>query len=147
MPTLTRRRCPDTRREAWLIYYGDVQVGTIAERTGNPTGTPAWQWHCGFYPGSHPGEHASGSADTFDQARAAFEAAWAAFLAKRTETDFEEYRRDRAFRAWKEAMWAAGCRLPTQVAEGCSSCFCGAPITIASVGQHVLIAHREPEAA
>jgi hypothetical protein len=24
MPTLTRRRDPDSREEAWLIFYGDV---------------------------------------------------------------------------------------------------------------------------
>jgi hypothetical protein len=29
MPALTRRRDPDAR-ECWLIYYGDVHVGTIA---------------------------------------------------------------------------------------------------------------------
>ena len=70
MPALTRRRDPDAQQETWLIYYGDVQVGTISERTGNPTGTPRWQWACGFYPGSHPSEHARGIVDIFDQARA-----------------------------------------------------------------------------
>jgi hypothetical protein len=38
--------------------------------------------------------------------------------AKRTEADFEEYHRDRAFHAWKQAMWAKGLKLPTQVADG-----------------------------
>jgi hypothetical protein len=38
--------------------------------------------------------------------------------AKRTEADFEEYRRDRAFHTWKQAMWAKGLKLPTQVADG-----------------------------
>jgi hypothetical protein len=34
MPALTCRRDPDAR-ECWLIYYGDVHVGTIALlRTG-----------------------------------------------------------------------------------------------------------------
>lgn len=47
--TLTRRRDPD-RQEAWLIYYGDVHVGTIAVRTGIPHDQPAWGWRCGFYP-------------------------------------------------------------------------------------------------
>jgi hypothetical protein len=56
MPALTRRHDPDARQETWLINYGDVRVGTIAERVGNPTGTPHWQWSCGFYPGSHPRE-------------------------------------------------------------------------------------------
>ena len=38
LPAVTRRRDPDARQQAWLIHYGSVQVGTIAERTGNPTG-------------------------------------------------------------------------------------------------------------
>jgi predicted RNA-binding Zn-ribbon protein involved in translation (DUF1610 family) len=33
----------------------------------------AWEWHCGFYPGSQPGEHTSGTALTFEEARAGFE--------------------------------------------------------------------------
>src|ERR1700739_3743686 len=32
MPTLTRRRDPDASQETWLIHYGDVRIGTIAER-------------------------------------------------------------------------------------------------------------------
>ncbi len=35
-------------------------------------------------------------------------------------------------------MWAAGCKLPTQVAEGCSVCFCGAAIGIGDVEPHAL---------
>jgi hypothetical protein len=46
MPALTRRRSTDAPEE--------------------------WGWDCGFYPGSHPGEHQSGTAATFDQARADF---------------------------------------------------------------------------
>jgi hypothetical protein len=34
------------------------------------------------YPGSHPGEHEEGTAATFDQASAGFEAAWQQFLSK-----------------------------------------------------------------
>ena len=80
-----------------------MRVGVIAERVGNPDSTPGWQWSCGFYPGSEPSEHAHGLAETFEQARDAFEAAWRVFPAKRTEADFEEYRRGRAFHAWKRA--------------------------------------------
>src|ERR1700682_3599501 len=53
MPALTRRRSTDAREECWHIYYGDVRVGTIAVRSGNPHDTDPWQWSCGFYPGSH----------------------------------------------------------------------------------------------
>jgi hypothetical protein len=34
MPFLTRRRDLVARQEAWLIYYGDIQVGSIGLRTG-----------------------------------------------------------------------------------------------------------------
>jgi hypothetical protein len=88
------------------------------ERVGNPTGTPHWQWSCGFYPGSHPRECTGGTAASFEAARSAFEAAWRVFLANRTEANFGEYRRHRASDAWKRAMWNAGLKLPTQVAEG-----------------------------
>ena len=83
VPQLTCRRDANAAQETWGVYYGDVQVGTIAERAGNPTGKPRWQWSCGFYPGSHPSEHARGIAETFDQARGAFEIAWRFFHAKR----------------------------------------------------------------
>jgi hypothetical protein len=77
MPALTRRRSPYAREECWHVYYGDVQAGTIAIRTGIPHDKDPWGWICGFYPGCHPGEHRSGTAATLDQARAAFEQAWA----------------------------------------------------------------------
>src|SRR3981189_162848 len=70
----TRRRSTDAREECWHIYYGDVRVGTIAKRVGNPFDTDPWQWSCGFYPGSHPGEHQDGTAATFDEARRRFRA-------------------------------------------------------------------------
>jgi hypothetical protein len=79
-----------------------ITLGAIAIRSGNPADTDPWGWICGFYPGSHPGEHQSGTAATFDQARAAFEAAWRVFLANRTEADFQEWRdqRDRTDRKY-----------------------------------------------
>ena len=51
MPELTRRRS-EHNRQCWHVYYGDVHVGTIAERSGNPHDTDPWEWCCGFYPGS-----------------------------------------------------------------------------------------------
>jgi hypothetical protein len=71
MPALTRRRDHNRRDECWLIYYGDIHVGTIAVRSGIPHHQAPWGWRCGFYPGSEPGEYLSGIAATFDQARAA----------------------------------------------------------------------------
>jgi hypothetical protein len=64
----------DHREECWHIYYfGDVHVGTIAERVGNPHDTDPWEWNCGSYPGSEPGEISSETAATLKQTRADFE--------------------------------------------------------------------------
>src|SRR5437868_612055 len=43
---------PDGREERWLIYYGEVHVGTIAIRSGIPHDKDPWGWRCGFYPES-----------------------------------------------------------------------------------------------
>src|SRR5260221_11098981 len=84
-----------------------------------------WGWHCGFYPGSYPGECASGVAATFDQARAGFEQAWRVFLSKRTEADFQEWRDQRDWTARKYAMWKAGEKLPSQKPCSLMRCPCG----------------------
>ena len=112
-------------------------------RSDNPTDGDQWTWHCGFYPGSNPGDATNGTAINFDAARAAFESAWSVFLSKRTGADFLEYRRYRASDAWKRAMWDPGCKLPTQVADGRSRCFCGTEIGIANMDQHINAAHLE----
>ena len=122
MPQLTRRRDPDANLETWQVYYGDVQVGTIGRRAGVPVTVDQWAWRLGFYPGTKPGEDLGGTAATFDQARDDFGKAWPGFLAKRTEADFQAWRRNRAWTAWKYAMRerAAGCR------PRCRSCGRGA---------------------
>jgi len=113
MPELTRRRYNE-RPDCWRIYYGDVRVGTVARRTGNPHDTHPWLWSCGFYPGSHLGEFQNGTASTFDDARADFESAWHAFLLKRTEADFQAWRDQRDWTEKNYAMQEAGERLPSQ---------------------------------
>ena len=111
MPDLTRR--PDPHRAySWLIHYGDVHVGTISRCVGNPGAAEAWQWRCGFYPGSHPGEQRGGTAGTFDQARAAFEAAWRVYLPKRSEADFQAWRDQRDWTAEKYRRFDRGERMP-----------------------------------
>src|SRR3981189_3022708 len=92
MPELTRRRSTDAREECWHVYYGDVLAGTIAIRSGNPHDEDPWEWRCGFYPGSHPGEHQDGTAASFDEARPDFAAAGTVFLAKRSEADVQAWR-------------------------------------------------------
>jgi hypothetical protein len=111
MPTLTRRRYPE-RPDCWHVYYGDVHVGTIARRIGNPHDTDTWEWNCGFYPGSHPREHKSDTAATFEQARADFERAWAAFLPNRSVADFQAWRDQQAWTAEKHRRFDRGERMP-----------------------------------
>ena len=60
MPALTRRRYPE-RPDCWHVYYGDVHAGTIAIRVGCPHDEDQWEWSCGFYPGSRPGEIQAGN--------------------------------------------------------------------------------------
>ena len=43
-------------------------------------------------------------------------------------------------------MSEAGLKLPTQVADGRATCFCGAAIGAADFEQHVYAAHMEPKA-
>ena len=88
MPALTRRRYPE-RQDCWHVYYGDVHVGTIAIRAGVPVDVDRWGWDCGFYPRSHHGLQVQGTAETFDQARTDFEAAWKEYLPKCSQADFD----------------------------------------------------------
>jgi hypothetical protein len=124
MPKLTRRRYPE-RPDCWHVYYGDVHVGTIAKRSGNPHDTDPWEWACGFYPGSHPGEHENGTAATLDEARADFEKAWDRFLAKRTPADFQTWRHQRDWTARKYAMRETGEKFPSQIPGSLMKCPCG----------------------
>jgi hypothetical protein len=71
MPALSRRRSREAHQECWHIFYGDVRVGTITERAGVPHDVDQWGWRCGFYLVTHRGEHADGTAETFEQVVAA----------------------------------------------------------------------------
>jgi hypothetical protein len=112
MPALTRRRNLEAPEETWHVYFGDVRVGTIAIRTGMPPGEDPWGWVCGFYPGSHPREYTDGTAVTFDQARADFEAAWRVFLSRRTEANFQTWRDQQVWTAEKYRRFDRGERMP-----------------------------------
>jgi len=131
MPALTRRRSADHRHNCWHVYYGDVRVGAIAERVGNPHDTDPWEWSCGFYPGSHPRECTNGTAATFDEARADFCTAWQVFLSNRTKADFQEWRDQQERIARRYALWDAGKRLeppsygPGKPAHRFMKCHCG----------------------
>jgi hypothetical protein len=124
MPSLTRGRYLE-RQDCWHVYWGDVRAGTIAIRVGIPRDEDPWEWRYGFYPGSRPGEHQSGTAATFDLARANFEEAWAVFLSNRTETDFQEWCDQRDWTERKYAMWERGERMPSQKPSSLMRCPCG----------------------
>jgi hypothetical protein len=113
MPALTRRRSSldDPHRETWLIYFGDVRVGSIGRRAGVPSSAPQWGWSCGFYPGTDPGEHRISIGETFDEARAGFQAAWQELASTRTEAHYEAWRRRRDWTAWNDRMtiWRFHC--------------------------------------
>lgn len=54
MPILTRRRYFE-REDCWHVYFGDVNIGTVAKRSGQPHDENPWGWICGFY-GTEPTE-------------------------------------------------------------------------------------------
>ncbi len=99
------------------------------------------RWHLGFYPGTEPGTHQSGSAETYPAARAEFERAWLQLEPTLTEENYEIWRRSRDWHAWKYRIWHTGCRMPTQSTSGWSKCFCGEQIPIACEA-HIYFAHR-----
>jgi hypothetical protein len=58
-----------------------------------------------------------------------------------TDYPFTEYRRRRDWAAWKNAMWDAGLKLPTQLRDGRARGCCGTPIDIPGTAQHIFAAH------
>jgi hypothetical protein len=126
MATLTRRRSTDPHRESWSVYFDHVRVGTIGKRAGVPVDVDQWGWSLGFYPGLEPGQRRSGSAATFDQARADFEAAWAGLLPEIPAGAFDEYRRERKHRDEVRAIHARGEKLPSEMPSSLIRCVCGA---------------------
>ena len=143
MKALTRRRSKDTPEESSRIFYGDVPVGWIGIGAGVPADVDLWGWRCGFYPGMEPRSQRDGSAATYEQARAAFQFAWRHVLPSLTDANFEDWRRHNALGKWKYRMWDAGLKLPTQLAEGRSTCFCGAAIDLENTRQHVYDHHMK----
>ena len=125
MPTLTRRRSHDSHRETWLVFYGVVPVGTIAQRAGVPADLDQWGWTCGFYPGVEPRQHRDGTGPTFEEARAGFEEAWNLLLPTLTEAAFAEWRSDAEFRADIREKRARGEKLDTEIPSSMMCCVCG----------------------
>ncbi|SHH07357.1 hypothetical protein SAMN05444169_5595 [Bradyrhizobium erythrophlei] len=141
MPALTRRRYPE-RPDCWHVYYGDVHVGTIASRAGAPVDVDQWGWDCGFYPGSRHGRQVQGTAETFEETRADFEAAWREYLPTCSQAEFEEHRCERARTAWKFHV-GQGLQDADAIDRWPVAVLCGEPINTAGVDQHVYAAHME----
>jgi hypothetical protein len=105
MNQITRRPDKDPHQQGeGFVYYGDVRVEHIGKRAGVPTHAPQWGWTCGFYPGCDPDQQSNGTGETFEDARAGFEAAWKKLAATRTEAHSELWRQARDFHAWKDRM-------------------------------------------
>lgn len=79
---------------------------------GNPGAVPQWTWQCGFYPAAGPATARAARAPTFEEARANFERAWAIFLSKRTEADFQAWRDQQAWSEEKHRRFDRGERMP-----------------------------------
>src|SRR5258707_849598 len=110
MPELTRRRSTDAREECWHVHYGDVLAGTIPIRNGNPHDEDPWDWHCGFYPGCHPGEPrpASRRPAPISKKHGRF------FWRNEPRLTFRRGRDQQDWTARKYAIWQAGEKLPSQ---------------------------------
>lgn len=135
--TLTRRRDNTENLEQWSIWDGDVCVG-LMRNIGSTGAKMVWQWSCWG--------NESGSEDTYEAARAAFQKAWDRIWPTITEAERDAFRFQEAHTAWKYAMWDAGCRMPTQSPEGWSVCFCGTRITTNRVSDHIRAVHMGPNA-
>jgi hypothetical protein len=143
MTALTRYRSREAHQESWRIYYGDVDVGWIGIRAGVPIDVDQWGWRCGFYPDVEPKGHQDGTARSFKAARRGFLPAWQALLPTLTEADFDSWRQQRAWTAWKYRMHDEHLKLPTERPDLRSRCFCGAAITHDGLLQHVYSSHME----
>ena len=104
MSELTRRRDTSRNEETWLIFLEDVHIGTIGRRAGVPTDAEQWGWRCGIS-GSPRIEAPAPRArlQTSIEARSQFEAAWRKLRPAYTDADFADYRRARAWTAWKQS--------------------------------------------
>jgi hypothetical protein len=96
----------------------------------------------GFIQGQRPAKARAVRAADFEACRVGFEAAWQKLLPKVIEAGFQEWRDQRDLTAWKYAMWDVNAKMPTQMPNVRSRCFCGAPIDIADMHRHALTVHR-----
>jgi hypothetical protein len=126
MPILTRCRTDNPHQETCHVYYGDVLlVGSIGERAGVPKDLAQWGWHCGFYPGLEVGQHSQGVAESFEAARAGFEADWNRLLPAVSPSAFDDYRSWQAHQAELRDKRGRGEKLDSELPLSVMTCVCG----------------------
>jgi hypothetical protein len=124
MPELTRRRYSE-RQDCWHIYFGDVHVGTISRRVGQPHDEDPWDGCAASIPAPTPASKPAAPLPSLNRRARTFEQAWLAFSARRTEADYQAWRDQRGWTAKKYAMHESGERMPTQKPNPMMLCPCG----------------------
>jgi hypothetical protein len=124
MPALTRRRDPD-RQNCWRVFYGDVCVGTIGRRAGVPIDVDQWEWGCGFYPGTEPGEGSGGTGRRLKTLAPALKRPGAP---SRRRGQKPTSRRGATSATGRHGSMRCKAAASTQLASGCAKCFCGIEI-------------------
>jgi hypothetical protein len=104
-----------------VMCYGDVHWHDRAPHRC-PAHADQWEWSCGFYPGTRPGQGHHGTAIGFDHTRADFEASWRQILPTLTEANFQEWGDQHDWTAKKYAMWARGELTPSQKPNSMMGC-------------------------
>jgi hypothetical protein len=90
-----------------ITYYGDVHVGTIAERVGNPHLYRSVGMALRFLSRLASRRTSVRHHRNFRRSRADFEHTWQVFLSNRTEADFQAWRDQRDWTEPKYALWDA----------------------------------------
>src|SRR6478609_10282562 len=110
------RLCPSSPAGAirTAAIAGTSTLTTSRKPSETPDSSEVWQWQCGFYPGSKPGKHRTGSAPSFEAAPAR-RSRWhgANILPKSTEANFQASRVHDAWTREKYARFDCGERIPS----------------------------------
>ncbi|MGE9007879.1 hypothetical protein ACO2JO_04820 [Leptospira interrogans] len=135
MPELTRRPHPE-RSDCWHVYYGDVQVGTIAIQSGLLVKAKQWRWDVGFYPASHRGRSRSGYAPSFEEARASLSLG-KTISRGAPRTTLSNIAASEPGRLGNTPCMPLACCCRCNQPVGRARCFCGVTIDMAVTDRHV----------
>ena len=139
MSALSRRPHPE-RSDCWHVFYGDVQVGTIAIQSGLPVKAKQWRWDVGFYPASHA-VVPQRLRPKLRRSAGKLRSRWRDYLPRCTEADFIEHRRQRAWTAWKYAMQQAGLKAADAINQWTGAVFLAPRMAVTD--RHVQDAHTD----